>query len=331
MTTFGSTPITAPEPASEVLHVAAAAVFDAAGRVLIAQRRVDVHQGGLWEFPGGKLEPGESVEAALSRELWEELHIRPRHARRMIRVPFRYPERHVLLDVWRVDAYEGEAIGREGQPILWVEPRALDDYAFPAANLPIVNAVRLPQCYLVTGAYRSDSDFLERLSTALARGVRLVQLRAPKASPALLREAVARCRRAGAISLYNGTPDEAVAVGADGVHLSAARLRALTGRPSLRWVAASCHDAEELRLAEQRGADFVVLSPVQPTTSHPGAVPLGWSRFAELVRDYPAPVYALGGVGEGELGQALRCRAQGIAAIRALWGRQGIEPRESER
>jgi 8-oxo-dGTP diphosphatase len=98
--------ITAAErSAAGLLEVAAAAVFDSQGRVLIARRPENVHQGGLWEFPGGKVEPGEAVEQALARELWEELGIRPTRYRRLIRIPHHYPDRSVLLDVWRVEAF----------------------------------------------------------------------------------------------------------------------------------------------------------------------------------------------------------------------------------
>ena len=96
-------------------------------------------------------------------------------------------------------------------------------------------------------------------------------------------------------------------------------MRRLTERPDLPWVSASCHDAEELTLAERLGADFVVLSPVLPTPSHPGAAHLGWSRFAEMIVDYPLPVYALGGLHADDLAQARGCGAHGIALKSAAW------------
>ena len=153
-----------------------------------SRRRASDHLGGLWEFPGGKVESGESVPAALSRELQEELGIRVIQARPLIRIPYRYPDRNVLLDVWRVEQFEGKAHGAEGQPLLWVEPEHLNQYEFPAANRPIVTAARLPSAYLITPepdiSFGRDT-FLSKLQAALARGIRLVQLRAkslPKTS-----------------------------------------------------------------------------------------------------------------------------------------------------
>lgn len=309
-----------------MLQVAVAAVRDDAGRVLIARRPPGVHQGNLWEFPGGKLEAGEDVRGALRRELWEELHIEPTELRPLIRVPYRYPDRHVLLDVWQVDAYRGSASGREGQPIRWVAPERLADYRFPAADLPIVSALRLPTCYAVTAdcAPGGEAAFLDRLRAVLASGVRLVQLRArlePSRLAPLARAAVAIAHAAGGRILLNGSPQQAVEAGADGVHLSSAHLRHWDDRrEGLAWVGASCHDAGELALAVRQGVDFAVLSPVNPTASHPAAAALGWARFAELIHDVPLPVYALGGLGPADLPRALAARAQGIAAIRAFWG-----------
>jgi len=317
--------MTASAPAA-VVHVAAAAIFDSQGRVLIARRPAHVDQGDLWEFPGGKLEPGESVEEALCRELWEEIHIRPTAYRPLIRVPYQYPGKRVLLDVWRVDAFTGTPHGREGQPVRWVGLDELTGYSFPAANRPIVAAVRLPERYLITGDFQSSDDFLSRLERALRRGIRLVQLRVKGergADLAPLQAAVDLAHRFGATVLLNGDAAHAQRLGADGVHLSASQLDALAARPvpEDRWCGASCHSEEELRRAAAIGVDYVLLSPVLPTQSHPGAPSLGWQRFAELAAQQPFPVYALGGLSDADLSRAFSCRAQGVAAIGAYWGR----------
>ena len=118
------------------IHVVAAVIRGADGRILIARRADDQHQGGLWEFPGGKVESGEAVQAALARELEEELGIRPSVARPLIQVQHDYPDKQVLLDVWEVSAFVGEPHGAEGQPLAWVGARQLLEYQFPAANRP---------------------------------------------------------------------------------------------------------------------------------------------------------------------------------------------------
>jgi 8-oxo-dGTP diphosphatase len=124
-----------------VVHVAVGIVRNNAGAVLIARRPDGAHQGGLWEFPGGKVEDGEPVVAALGRELHEELGIAVRVAEPWLQVRHAYPDKSVLLDVWRVTAYRGEPHGREGQPLAWVTPAAMTDYIFPAADQPIIAAL----------------------------------------------------------------------------------------------------------------------------------------------------------------------------------------------
>ncbi|MGE0080934.1 MAG: Nudix family hydrolase [Thiohalomonadaceae bacterium] len=312
------------------LHVAAAVIRDGAGRVLIAERPAHLHQGGLWEFPGGKVEPGEDVRAALARELEEELGIAVRACSPLIRVRHRYPDRNVLLDVWEVSAFAGEPHGREGQPVRWVDAETLPAFSFPAANLPIITAARLPRQYLITPEPGNDDAFLVRLEQRLRAGVRLVQLRCKSRSgaafAALAREAVRIAQGQGARLLLNGEPAQALALGADGVHLTSAALRALGARPlpAGYWVAASCHDVEDLAHAAAIGVDFAVLAPVQPTASHPGAPALGWEAFHALTELSRIPVYALGGLGPADLAQACRHGAQGIAAIRGLWFDDGM-------
>jgi 8-oxo-dGTP diphosphatase len=310
----------------EPVHVVAAVLFDPAGRVLLTRRHDHLHQGGLWEFPGGKLEPGETVAAALRREIREELGLELLHHRPLIAVRHRYPDCSVLLDVQLVTEYRGEPAGLEGQPLAWAAPEALADYPMPAADRPVVAALNLPDRCLITGPDpRRPAQFLQRLNHALARGIRLVQLRAPELAVAELRslafQARELCHTQGARLLLNGPPELALEVGADGVHLTRRRLLELSERPlaANRLVAASCHNAAELAQASRLGLDFAFLSPVLPTASHPEATPLGWDRFAELVAEAALPVYALGGMKEEHLAVAWEHGAQGIAAIGGFW------------
>jgi len=308
------------------IHVAAGVLANAAGEILVARRFDDAHQGGLWEFPGGKLEPGEDARAGLARELAEELGIRLACARPLIRVRHDYAERSVLLDVWRVGAWHGQVHGREGQELRWLAAHALTGLAMPAADVPVVAAVRLPPSYLVTPSPGSDAEgFLRALSESIDAGVRLAVLRAKALPPselvALARRAAEVCHARGACLLINSDPALLEASGADGVHLDSARLLTAEARPvpTRVWLAASCHDARELDHAERIGADFAVLSPIAATASHPGARPMGWQRFEQLVERVNLPVFALGGMGLEDLEPAWQHGGQGVAAVRALW------------
>lgn len=312
------------------VHVAAAVIRGADGRVLIARRPDDKHQGGLWEFPGGKVEEGEPVQAALARELEEELGIRVERARPLIRVAHDYPDKQVLLDVWEVSAFSGEPHGAEGQPLAWVAPRELPDYEFPAANRPIVHAARLPERYLITPDGLEPQEVLQGIRAAVAGGVRLIQLRAPNMYSPEYRDmavdAVGLC--AGKAQLMLKGPLEWLGdFPAAGWHLTAEQLRkyAPNGRPfpQERLLAASCHGAEELELASAMGVDFVTLSPVQPTESHPGEPAMGWDVAQKLVEGFNQPVFLLGGLGPQDLERAWQIGAQGVAGIRALWPKAG--------
>ncbi|MEQ6342990.1 MAG: Nudix family hydrolase [Gammaproteobacteria bacterium] len=331
-------------PSPKVQHVAAAVVVNSAGEVLLALRPPEAHQGGLWEFPGGKVEAGEDIRCALARELYEELGITVETARPLIRVHHDYADKSVLLDVWRVDAFAGQPHGREGQQIEWVAPERLLERAYPAANWPIVTAARLPPLYLITPEPRGETgDFLRALEqsllggrssascahgtcASLRGGIRLVQLRAKTLAgddyKRLAEQSLHLCRRYQAQLVLNAPYNLALELGADGVHLDSARLMTLDERPLARdlWVAASCHNATELAHAYRIGVDFAVVSPVLETASHPGAQTLGWAGLRALTEQTTVPVYALGGMTPGHLPQAWAHGAQGIAAIGALWG-----------
>ncbi len=309
-------------------HVAAAVIFNQRGEVLLALRPVHKHQGGLWEFPGGKVESGEHALQALKRELHEELGITITCARPLIRIPHHYPDKPVLLDVWRVDAYHGEPHAKEGQRIEWVAQDKLAQREYPTANLPILNAVRLPALYLVTGEPepgRTDEAFWDKLKRCLQGGAHLIQLRAKtldeKRYRTLAERALELCAPYGARLLLNAAPRLVEETGAHGVHLGSARLLELKRRPldDRHWVAASCHNEAELAHAMRIQADFAIVAPVLATSTHPGAAALGWQGLRRLTELASLPVYALGGMQAEHLPLAFHNGAQGIAVVSAIW------------
>jgi 8-oxo-dGTP diphosphatase len=322
---------------TKIIHVAAGVIHNTKGQIFIAKRPDNAHQGGLWEFPGGKLEAGESVQTALIRELQEELGITATEFSPLIQIRHDYPDKSVLLDVWNITGFEGGAHGREGQPTLWVEPSRLDEFEFPAANGPIVTAARLPGQWAITANVSTVSDCLNGLSAVLDQGIRLVQLRQKSWTAAqwleALPEAASLCKNTGVTLMLNSSGLQALGnaaienlqTHADGLHLTSTDLAnpnsswITAAREAKLWLSASCHSAEELQQAENLGADFVTLSPVQVTASHPQQTPLGWAQFAELVATAKIPVFALGGVTVADVDQAVSHGAQGVAGIRGWW------------
>ena len=309
-----------------MIEVAAGILADVQGKVLLMQRLPGKHLAGLWEFPGGKIEPGETVEQALTRELDEELGVEVLAAEPLIALPWRYPEKSVRLHAWRVTAWRGEPRAREGHPLRWTALRDMDVAHMPPADAPIVTALRLPPYYAISARDGRLPGSVCPGDADAAQPDPLLQLRMPEAGRDEVRCAAQRVLAADPSLcdrlLINHDVGLARELGV-GVHLKAAQLRELLGRPLARdaWVAASCHDGEELELAARLGLDFATLSPVCATVSHPDAVPLGWERFARLVADARLPVYALGGVGPDDLDHALAAGAQGIAGIRAFQSR----------
>jgi len=327
------------------IHVLAAVLEDADGRVLIAQRPPGKSLAGAWEFPGGKIHAGESRSAALARELDEELGITVEAARPLIRYLHRYPELEIDLDAWRVTRWQGEPHGREGQAVAWRGPGELLEAGLLPADAAIVNALRLPSMMLVTPPAASrEGEFLDALETAAGDGQLgpggLVCLRRPDLDADALLElaagAACRIEGTGARLLLHGEPGllapllrapppalrprlgEALA----GLHVPARCLAGLAARPvpDAMWFGASCHSAAELAAARAVGADYAFLGNVRPTASHPDRPGLGWERFTAMVAALPLPVYGIGGLGPADLDDAWAAGAQGIAAIRGLWG-----------
>jgi 8-oxo-dGTP diphosphatase len=319
------------------LHVVAGILRDAQGRVLLARRPEGKADAGLWEFPGGKVEPGEAPLDALRRELHEELGLHVVDGEPLIRVPVSAaghgaPVR-LRLDTWQVSAFEGEPVAHEHAALAWVSVDALDRYPMPPADRPVVAALRDPGLALITPepgeGPEAETAWLAAVERALAGGIRRVHLRLRDERAALrarlAAELAPRCREAGAALFVHGDAPLAAELGV-GLHWRAGQLRRAeaaeqTGqhREAGGRVCAAVHDADELALAEALGVDDLLLGPVKPTATHPGQTGLGWSAFERLRARTALPVWALGGLRPDDLPEARRHGAQGVAAIRGLW------------
>ena len=276
---------------------------------------------GLWEFPGGKVEKNESLLHALERELWEELGIQVRHAQPWITRRYTYSHANVRLHFFRVTEWEGKPSSRENQGLFWQWPQQVEVSPILPANGPIL----LPSIYAITRATEIGIEpALKQIEQALQNGLRLLQIREKHMAQDLLREfsrqVLSLAHTYQARVLINGDVALAREIGADGVHLSSPQLMAMSHRPDAEYglCGASCHNAEELFAAEQLGLDFVVLGPVQPTLRHVELSALGWRKFATLIRGYPLPIYALGGLCREDLPTAQEMGAHGIAMMRGF-------------
>jgi 8-oxo-dGTP diphosphatase len=307
----------------EPVDVAVGILIRGDGHLLLASRPEGKPYAGYWEFPGGKLEPGETVAHALRRELHEELGVDVGTVFPWIVRVFDYPHALVRLHFCRVFEWRGELHAREQQRFGFF---ALDELPEPLlpATVPVLRGLALPSVYAVSAAAVLGVDvFLRRLEAALARGLRLVQLREP-ALPAdevdrLFTEMRALTQGTGARLLVNSRHPRALWDAADGVHLTSRALASATERPPQPWVGASVHDAIELARAGDLGLDFAALGPVQATASHPDRSPLGWTEFERIAIRTALPVYAIGGLDTERRSLAMACSAHGVALLSAAW------------
>lgn len=315
------------------VHVVAAVIYNEENRIFLSRRPSYVDQGGLWEFPGGKLHANETSLEALKRELSEELGIQVERAQPLIKITHEYAEKHILLDVWEVRHYRGDPYGREGQVVRWVPEKDLARYNFPEANVAVIKAAMLPHSYMVTADEDDEERFVETFSQALKKhSPDLVRLRAPSLSASAY-----AARAKTAMELCKGTETRLMlghhasevgmlaelveGLGACGLHLSQQQLLQQSERPieHTHLLAASTHSVETLVKAEGIGCDFALMSCIKETSSHPDVQPIGWNGFQQAIAGVHIPVFALGGLSLTDVDRARAVGGQGIAAISAFY------------
>lgn len=300
----------------------AAAVIERGGEFLLAQRPEGKPYSGYWEFPGGKIEPGEEPRAALVRELREELGIVVREATPWITRVYAYTHATVRLHFFRVVAWDGEPQPLEDQAIRWQRVGAPDVSPMLPANAPVLAALALPAVMVVSNAAEAGIEaWLRKLAERALGEKMLVQIREKGMERMklqhLLSRALTRAEPFGSTLVVNS--DCGQFPQCRGVHLTSTALMAAAARPEGALVGASCHDEAELRKAGELGFDYGVVGPVNASPSHPDAQPLGWARFEALIRGSPMPVYAIGGLTRGDLPEARRHGAHGVALLSAAF------------
>tara|TARA_R110002072_G_scaffold11196_2_gene50946 strand:- start:107551 stop:108543 length:993 start_codon:yes stop_codon:yes gene_type:complete len=316
------------------VHVAVGVIINPRGEVLIAKRASKQHLGGLWEFPGGKLEADEDVRQALARELHEELGIIVTHQTPLCIIRHNYPDKAVLLDVWTVHGFTGQPHGREGQPLRWVKPGELAYNDFPEANRAIIRAIRLPGYMalidLPSPLIPGDFDHPDQLPDNTLIRLRRTTMPTETEDKKYV-SSVRAFLDAGILAGHpivvdiNANPalqkDLAQALHSHsrflGYFANRHTLRKLTERPEGDQVllGCACHSDEELMQAAALSADFATVSPVLPTSSHPDQPGMGWDVLSGLADRHRIPVYAMGGLSLADLTTARAAGARGIAGI----------------
>ena len=309
----------------KITEVAVAIFIKPDGSFLLSSRPEGKPYPGYWEFPGGKIETGETVLQAMKRELMEELNVAITKAAPWFSFMMHYTHATVRLHCWRVSEWHGEMRGLEGQKFEWQRLDAITVAPTLPGCVPIFKALALPPGYAITNATGAGvTIYLRQLEHALTHGLKLIQVREKNMPAVELRsfasQVVTLAHAHGAKVLVNS--DEALArdVGADGVHLTSQQLMDCNVRPAFALVGASTHSRQEIERAAELKLDFVVLGAVKATLTHPGEKPLGWEQFAALVAAAPLPVYALGGLSLADMEDATALGAHGVAMQRGLAG-----------
>lgn len=317
----------------KVIQVAAGVLVHPENKDIFICKRLDgTPYEGFWEYPGGKIEPGETAQQALARELDEEIGVRIGTVEPLITIRHDYPDRSVRLQVFFIHEFEGQPWGKEGQETAWVPPKKLKTVRFLEGNRPITDAVILPRLHAITDLARFSRKLIIDRIESFSRP-HIIQVRDKHLDDVEFarwaKRVVEAARFTNSTVMLNRSVEERVALleetGAHGLHLDSRQLSKIQHRPIKDdlWLSASCHNAAELNRAEKINTDFVLLSPVMPTASHPSANALGWAGFSELCATANLPVFALGGLGQTEATVAWKAGAQGIAGITGFWNAPG--------
>lgn len=319
----------------------AVGVLKKGNNVCLSLRQKHQTHANHWEFPGGKIESEETVHEALKREFLEELAIETYDWKPLIEIPWQYEKVAVRLYVYITESFLGEPTGNEGQKVQWFTMDELAGLSFPEANKGILRALQLADKYMISGSFSGKEEALQKFAQAINLGIEFCQLRAKELSSEAFKaialpvieqvhnvnkvnniEIIETLERNGAKILLNGSVDLLNAFpNADGIQLASNAIYQFNERPisKNKLLGVSTHTDEDIKQALKIGADFILLSPVKETSSHPGVPGIGWDEFARKVKSIPIPVYALGGMKPDDIDTAIERGAQGIAAISGFW------------
>lgn len=308
-----------------VVHVAVGVIKNKDNEVLISKRADHVHQGGLWEFPGGKIETGEKVVDALTRELKEELGITCEKIQPLSEIEFDYGDKKVCLHTRIVKEFSGSASGCEGQKVQWVNLKSLDDYSFPEANITILRQIQLPDLIQITGQYSTIDELLSRSEQCFLNGVSMLHFRAHHLSDAEYiihaKALKSLCADHDVVFIVNRNQKAFEEIDADGLHLTRYEALKYTNRPVTRDknLSVSCHSAQEIVVAQNLMADYCFISPVKNAVSHDAGEAIGFETFKSFCHQSTCPLYALGGMTTADIKQVISLGGIGVAGISEFW------------
>ena len=306
------------------VNVSVAVLINNNRQVLLGQRPHPKSWEGWWEFPGGKIEKGETSVDALYREIDEEIGVKITQFKKWVIRKYSHGGNDITLHFFKVYGWEGEVTSKENQKLVWTHLQNPNVSPILPANLFIQKAFDLPKYYAITNlSETSKKVFFNQLQNRISNGLKMIQVREKNISfdefKIFSNEVIKICKPKGVKVIINSDVNLAYEIKADGVHLRSKDLISIKKIPKNLIVSASCHTQEEIYIAEKLNINFLVLSAIKKTLSHPDIKPIGWDEFENIANRVNTPIYALGGLGVNDYSVALENGAIGIASQRSIW------------
>jgi 8-oxo-dGTP diphosphatase len=302
------------------IEVVVGIIHNSNNEVFIAKRQKNQFMSDYWELPGGKVEPGEDHVNAIKRELFEETGITVKNCKLVQKIQHIYPEKIINLSVYSIDDYLGGPVGLEGQEITWSSADKLKNFKLLPTMWRIIHKFSLPKFYWITPDNHQSDKVFNECKKRLSNGIKFIQLRSKTSLDTTYIEKIHRLCRENQAKLILNTPNKTFNEPCDGWHLSSLELMSLKERPVIeeKLIGASTHGIDEALHAENISADYISLSPIEKTLTHPNSIPLGWKDASDIIEKCNLPVFLLGGMNKELVEKALSIGAQGVAGIRGI-------------
>ena len=302
------------------IEVVVGIIHNSNNEVFIAKRQKNQFMSDYWELPGGKVEPGEDHVNAIKRELFEETGITVKNCKLVQKIQHIYPEKTINLSVYSIDDYLGGPVGLEGQEITWSSADKLKNFKLLPTMWRIIHKFSLPKFYWITPDNHQSDKVFNECKKRLSNGIKFIQLRSKTSLDTTYIEKIYRLCRENQAKLILNTPNKTFNETCDGWHLSSLELMSLKERPVIeeKLIGASTHGIDEALHAENISADYISLSPIEKTLTHPNSIPLGWKDASDIIGKCNLPVFLLGGMNKELVEKALSIGAQGVAGIRGI-------------
>lgn len=305
---------------NKIVEVVVGIIRNENKEILISKRQQDQFMPNYWELPGGKIKVGEDSFSALSRELYEEVGITVKDCSLIYKICHHYPDKTVNLSIYNIEDSLGTPLGKEGQEIAWSSIEKFNNYKLLPTMWKIIHKISLPKSYWITPDEHQTESTIDECRKHLISGTKLIQLRSKTILSSTYIENIYKlCKKYKARLILN-TPNKTYREICDGWHLTSSELLSLKERPchDRKLLGASTHNKLETAHAEKISADYISLSPVQSTPSHPDTKTLGWDRSSNIINQCNLPLFLLGGMNKELVGKALSIGAQGVAGIREI-------------